>query len=164
MLWTLYLANYLFVSLFAFSGFSSSFETSFSVLFCLTFFVSMILGEAITCSGLKAVCRSTPIQHVCARWLWSKSWPWRERESHLPSGSAGSFHFCGKWCWDRGARASTKCELGFILCPVWPAPASQGQRQVPNCWNRSPEGQIQAGSIPSVCWLFPRPASAPPPQ
>ena len=52
---------------------------------------------------------------------------------------------------------------GFSLFQ-WPTPPSWGWGQVPNCWSRSTEGQVQDGSIPSQCVLSPIPAPAQLPQ
>ena len=56
------------------------------------------------------------------------------------------------------ARALARCELGLL--PSSGLSTLPGWGQVPEHWNRSPEGQIRADSVPSECAFYPLPAMA----
>ena len=68
----------------------------------------------------------------------------------FPQGVLAATAWVGGRAGEGGARAGASCEQGCLLCSVAISPY-WGHGQGPRCWCRSPEGQVQAGSIPSKC-------------
>lgn len=87
--------------------------------------------------------------------------------SHIsPLGGLAAITLARRWSWRwqrwGRVRARARCERGTSLlnsqqCPV------KGWECVQSCYSRSPEGQVRAGSAPSVC-APPLPALAPLPR
>ena len=127
------------VSLFVFLGFFSlvPIESSSSAfLFCLTFSVTVNLGETVTSCGLEGVfwCGSILIQTACAQCLHWESWI----PSDIPSAGGG---------------AGAGCEADLCPCPVAGTLLGQDLIQVDGG-----KGRAQAGSVPCGCVFSPLPA------
>ena len=121
--------------------------------FCFTFL--MKLGEIVTFHCVEGVflCRNSPIQPVCAPWLWWKGWIWYE--SHFFPGHAGSCLLSRRWSGNGGARAAASHEPGEVLAQDTTPPCWRSGH-VSGCWSRSPEGQVWIGSFSSKWHLCPR--------
>lgn len=125
MLSTIYLAGYLFL-FHIFWGDFLSIKTNFSViLFCLTFTVSMKLGERVVYPGPEGLflCGSVPMQLTCAQWFWWKKWIWSEHRSYLPPECAGSYHLGESWSWLWRSWSQSQVWAGLLL---WSVPAISG--------------------------------------
>lgn len=85
-------------------------------------------------------------------------------KSHIfPQGVLAAITLVGGGARAGGDRARVKCEPGLLLCPVANI-TLLGWQWVQSCWSRSPESQVQAGSLPSKCVLSPIPALISSPQ
>lgn len=92
-----------------------------------------------------SLCGIINIQYICAQWLCWESLIWSEYVSRLPSEDADSYHLGRKWAEIEGLEPVQGVIQGFYA--QWLSLLYWGQGQHPKCWSRSPERQIQGGSI-----------------